>query len=352
MIKILLPSLISILVVFTGFGQIAPDSTSQKKNWTNTLSISLNYNGTKLTNPPLGVGINSAGGNMTLNYHAFYLNNEKRNFWSNDFNWNFGLLRLGSGPLQAGSDQKIPFQKTLDLLEVTSTFGHRFDDKFSIVTGIDFRSQALPSYQDPEGQVRGVFLNDIRNSNTNPILSNFLAPGYLTVYAVGIGYQPSPKLFIGYSPATYKGILVFDDNIASLVGQVDANGLPTATVYGNRVEINNGVPVFKNSFNQFGSFLMLDYKDQFLKGKLSYVSDLKMFSNYLNKPEKIDLVWRNTLAFNIMKGLSLTYTLNLFYDYDVLVAITDDSVPGGFSGEFGRKLSTQRMLMLRYQIKF
>jgi len=353
MLKTFLPLLCSTLIAFTAIGQTNVDTSSQiVKPWKQTLSIGLNFNSVKLTNPPVGAGINTAGGNMSLHYHALYLNNEKRNFWTNDIRWNFGLLRLGSGPLEAGTSQKIPFQKTVDILDINSTFGHRFNDKFSVITGFDFKSQVTPSYSDPEGKVRGLFIRDIRSSNINPILSRFLSPGYLTAYVVGFGYAPSPKLFIGYSPATYKGILVLDDKVASLVGQVDANGLPTATIHGNEVEIRNGVPVFKNSLNQFGSYLIATYKEQFFKGKLSYSLNLKLFSNYLKQPEKVDMDWRNAISLNLFKGLNLTYMIDLQYDSDILVALTDDTVPGGFTGEFGQKLSIRRQFMLRYQINF
>jgi len=47
-----------------------------------------------------------------------------------------------------------------------------------------------------------------------------------------------------------------------------------------------------------------------------------------------------------------SYMFNVFYDADILVSITDDTVPGGFTGELGTKVATQRQLMLQYRIAF
>lgn len=327
-------------------------TTAISKNWDKSLTFSISYNQSKLTNPPIGYGINQAGGNMLFNISAVY--DKDKIIWSSFLDWNFGLLRLGSGPLEAGSNQKIPFQKISDRLKITSIMGYRIskDSVWSIGPGIDITTQVTPSYTDADGVLSGLFVRDIRGSGTNPIQSRFFSPTYATVYVLGLIYKPSPKFIFAYSPATYKGILVFDDQVASLVGKVGANGLPTETIHGNDVEIINGVPVFKNSFNQFGSYIFTSYNDQFFKDKFSVTSRLELFSNYLNDPGELDVWWQNSFNFNLFKGLSLSYMFNIFYDADVLVSITDDSVPGGFTGELGQRVAIQRQLMLQYRIAF
>jgi len=321
------------------------------RHWKKTVSLSLNYNQTKLTNPPVGYGANQSGGSARLDLSTNF--DKKKIFWNNHLSWNFGLLRFGSGPLEAGSSQKIPYQKSLDQLQISTIVGYRIsaDSTLSLLTGFDIFTQATPSYIDPDRKVRGVFLKNIRNSASDPIQSSFFAPANVLAY-LGLGWRPSPKVFIGYSPTTYKGILVLNDTVAQLVGKVDAQGLPTATVHGNPVEMVNGVPVFRNSFNQFGSFLLANYNDKYFKGRIGISSNLRLFSNYLKEPQNIDVYWQNQLHLNIIKGLSLSYMFDLFYDHDVLVQITDDSAPGGFSGEFGQRVALQRQLMLRYQVSF
>lgn len=321
-------------------------------HWTKTLSLGLGYNQVSLDNPLVGDGQNQVVANLQVGFSVNYDKNKV--YWPTDLNWNFGLLRIGAGPIEPGSSQKIPFQKTLDQLQLSSLLGYRLsrDSSLSVFSGLEVFTQALPAYIDAEGKLPGLFLSDIRDSELNPIQSAFFAPAIVIADFIGAGYQPNPKLFIGYSPAAYKGILVFNDAAARLIGKVDDRGLPTASVHGNRVEIENGIPVFKKSFNQFGSRLLAMYRDQYSKGRFSLNSRLQLFSNYLDHPERIDVYWQNRFGLNIVKGLSLSYNLDLFYDHDVLVRITDKNAPGGFTGEFGRRVALRRVLMLRYQVTF
>ena len=330
----------------------AAEEAPPPKHWTKTLSLGLSYNQVTLDNPLVGDGQDQIVGNAQLSFSAGY--DKGKVYWPTDINWNFGLLRIGAGPIEPGASQKIPFQKTLDQLQISSLVGYRIskDSVFSAFSGGEVFTQALPAYIDAEGKLPGLFLSNIRNSDITPLQSTFFAPAIVIADVVGIGYQPKPKLFVGYSPAAYKGILVLNDAAASLVGKVDDQGLPVATVHGNRVEIVNGEPVFKKSFNQFGSRLLAMYRDKYFNGHFGLNSRLQLFSNYLEHPERIDVYWQNRFDLNIIKGLSLSYSLDLFYDHDVLVRITDKNAPGGFTGEFGRRVALRRVLMLRYQITF
>lgn len=353
--RLILLLIISIAWVADSYAQgngTEEETETPPKHWTKTLSLGLSYNQVSLDNPLVGDGQNQIVGNAQLSFSVGY--DKGKIYWPTDINWNFGMLRIGAGPIEPGSSQKIPFQKTLDQLQASSLLGYRLsqDSTISLFSGIELFTQALPAYVDAEGKLPGLFFSDIRDSDTNPIQSTFFAPAIIIADIVGIGYQPNPKLFIGYSPAAYKGILVFNDAAASLVGKVDDQGLPTATVHGNRVEIEDGEPVFKKSFNQLGSRLLAMYRDKYFKGYFGLNSRLNLFSNYLDNPQNIDVYWQNRFDLNIIKGLSLSYHFELFYDHDVLVRISDKNAPGGFSGEFGRRVAQRRQLMLRYQIAF
>ena len=266
-------------VLFSQADTTSTTSDSTKvKFWNNKVVLALNYNTTKLDNPPIGFGVDQAGGNLFLQLSANW-DNKVGMWWTNNLTWKFGLYRIGKGPIALGSDQKIPFQKALDQLEITSIYGFEFtkDKKWSYMAGFNLFTQATPSYADPNGEIRGLFLRDIRNSSINSIRSRLFSPVNAIVSA-GIVYRPSPKVMLGFSPAAYKGIIVLDDNVAQLVGQVDANGLPTATVHGNRVEIENGVPVFRNSFNQFGAYFRGNYNDTFFKNRIEFNTQLQLLS--------------------------------------------------------------------------
>lgn len=350
-IKILLPIILCCSMTAQAQGQ-QTNPVPAPKNWTKTIGVGLSYNQTSLSNPPIGAGQNQIGANTQVNIALDYDRN--RRFVFNSLQWNFGMLRFGSGPLAAGRDQKVPFQKALDLLNLNSLYGYRLsrDSTLSLLVGYDLQTQLTPSYIDPNGQLYGVFFKDIRNSNSNPIRSSLFAPARMTAY-MGVGYRPSVKFFVGYSPLSYKGIWVFNDAIASLVGTVNATtGLPTATVHGNPVEIVNGKAVFKNAFNQFGSYFLAQYNDRYAKGRFGLSSKIQLYSNYLKEPQNLDVYWQNKLDFQLIKGLSLAYQFDLFYDHDVLVAISDRNVPSGLSGEYGRRVALLRQFLVKYQVSF
>jgi len=76
------------------------------KDWSTVVTLGLNYNQTTLNNPPVGYGVNQAGGTLAFNVATNY--DKGKNIWRSNLDWKFGLLRFGSGPLTTGSDQNYP----------------------------------------------------------------------------------------------------------------------------------------------------------------------------------------------------------------------------------------------------
>ncbi len=100
-----------------------------------------------------------------------------------------------------------------------------------------------------------------------------------------------------------------------------------------------------------GSLVRVNYANKFLKDRLAYGSGLVLFSNYLDGPQNIDVDWTNQLDFSIIKGLQATMLLNVFYDHDVLVQITDNTAPNGVNG-LGRRVSLTQQFLLKYSLVF
>ena len=164
-------------------------------------------------------------------------------------------------------------------------------------------------------------------------------------------YKPNENLSIYYSPAAYKGIIVIDDNIADDVAKVDDAGLPIATIHGNPVEIENGVPVFKNAFNQLGSLVKIGYANKFNEERIVYTSTLALYSNYLKNLQNIDVDWANQVDVSVFKGFGVSLLLNVFYDHDVFVQITDFDSPNGVNG-LGRRVNFTEQILAKYSVTF
>jgi hypothetical protein len=148
-------------------------------------------------------------------------------------------------------------------------------------------------------------------------------------------------LSLYYSPVGGKFIIVANDSIAAL------------GVHGNPVtkDANGNITAFENVFAQLGSLLKINYTDKYANNKITLVSNLALYSNYLNNPQNFDVDWTNEFGYTIIKGLQLALTLNIFYDDDVLVQITDWDAVGGVSG-LGKRVSITQQMLIKYNLTF
>ncbi len=212
------------------------------------------------------------------------------------------------------------------------------NSKFYYAADFGFLSQLTPTYRGTE-EYPGNFLSNIGDQEADP-LARLFSPAVITLSA-GVDFKPFDELSIYYSPIGGKFIVVADDNIA--VQGVHGNPV-TKDADGNVIE-------FENVFAQLGSLLKFAYTDQYASEKITVTSNLALYSNYLNNPQNIDIDWTNELGYTIFKGLGLALTLNIFYDDDVLVQITDYDAVGGVSG-LGKRVSITQQLLIKYNVTF
>ncbi len=64
-------------------------------------------------------------------------------------------------------------------------------------------------------------------------------------------------------------------------------------------------------------------------------SSLRLFSNYLDRPQNIDVLFTNNFSIQLIKGLSLDLLGELFYDHDVKMNIDEND--NGIYGDPGDK---------------
>lgn len=315
------------------------------KAWNKGAGIGLDFAQLLQLNPKQGAGENRIGLGSAVNYFAKY--KAGRVAWDYGINWQFGVQKLGAGLVVVNNvSEKRPFQKSIDELTLNSKLGFATAEgsKFFYAADLKFLTQLTRTF-------KGNFLTDIEKSGTP--LSQIFSPARLD-FSIGIDYKPTPKLSIFYSPVSYKAIIVLDDEIAQLVARSATNEI-LGSVHGNKIEVdpndNTRLLTYDKIFNQVGSMLKLNYADKLMKDKLTLTSNLALFSNYLNNPQNIDVEWKNELAFNIYKGLALSLLVDVFYDHDVFVQVTDYDVVGGVNG-LGRRVSLMQQLLIKYNIVF
>jgi len=201
-----------------------------------------------------------------------------------------------------------------------------------------FLSLLTPSYRGTE-EYPGNFLSNIGDDDSGP-LAKFFSPATITVSA-GIDFKPNDIFSFYYSPIGGKFIVVNDNEIAAM------------GVHGNPVtkDDEGNIIDFENVFAQLGSLLKIAYTDNYANEKITFVSNLALYSNYFNNPQNIDIDWTNELGYKIFKGLQLAMTLNIFYDDDILVQITDFDAVGGVSG-LGKRVSLTQQMLIKYNVTF
>lgn len=256
-----------------------PDSTTTS-NWKNGGVIDLNISQASFKNWAAG-GENSLAFNGLLSVYANY--KKEKNSWDNMLDIGYGRLYQGDGSSYIKTDDKFDF---------SSKYGRMLSEKWYYAGLLNFKTQMTQGYNYP---------------NDSIAISNLLAPGYL-VGALGMDYKPNTYFTAFMAPLTGK-ITIVNDKTLSDEG-----------AYG--VEPGE---IFKN---EFGGYIRLMYNREFMKKSISFLSKLDLFTNYLNKPENVDVSWENIIGFKVNKYLSATITAQLVYDDDIKATDSNGNVIG------------------------
>jgi len=341
---LLLANLILIIYSTAAIAQEEEATEEEPQGWETGAGMGIDFTQLFQLNPKQGAGENRIGFGGAVNFFANY--NRDRLAWDNKVNWQFGVQKLGAGPLPGimGIENR-PFQKSIDELRLNSKVGYKTsqNSKFFYAADFSFLSQLTKTFQG--SYLSSVFpKNDPNNpADTTSAVSKFFSPATMTL-SVGIDYKPTKKISVYYSPIAGKTIIVADDVIADDEADEGAG----ESVHGNPWDGPND---FENAFYQFGSLLRMGYTDKYWEERIAFSSNLALYSNYLKRPENIDVDWNNEIAIRIIEGLQATLTFNVFYDHDVFVQITDYDAPGGVSG-LGRRVSLTQQFLLKYNIVF
>lgn len=311
------------------------------EGWTRGAGIGLDIGSLLLINPRAGAGDNRIGFGGAANYFAKYRMNKVA--WDNIVSLNFSMQKIGAGLLNPLVGQgKIPYQKNIDELRLNSKFGYKTaeESKFYYAADLAFLSQLTPTWS-------GNFMRDVFDTGT-PV-SKLFSPATIN-FSIGLDYKPQDNLSIYFSPIALKTILVLDDDIAA-TPVFNGDGLIVGSLHGNPIEGDGmgNVQSFENAFFAMGAALRTTYTKKLLGDKMSWTSNMLLFSNYLDKPQNIDIDWTNELAVTIIDGLQFSLTANLFYDHDVFVQQTNFDEVGGIERDANGNPVLRRNVSLTFQ---
>jgi len=211
---------------------------------------------------------------------ATYNNKENQTQWIN-------LARLKFGTLW--TESKNGLRVNHDQFEVESRYNRSAWSKIGLSASLYMKHQLAHG--------KKYFAND-----SSVTVSKFLNPGTITL-GLGAEYKPFEKTTLNMAPISYKTTFVFD------TVNIDQTTHGIAADQWARRELGFQV-VLRNQFSPF-------------KG-LEVTNNARLFSNYLNKPQNIDVDWEIILEQRIAWFFTIRLNLHLIYDDDVRTTVFDN----------------------------
>ena len=226
----------------------------------------------------------SKGGESTLSTtidmigKATYNNMDAKTQWINVARWKFGTVWTKEKGNRVHND----------LFEVDSKYNLNAWGKIGMSSSFYFKTQLAKGYHYP---------------NDSVTVSKFLNPGTITV-GIGAEYKPWEKTTINIAPLSYKTTFVFD----------------TANIDQTR----HGIAADKQAKRELGLQVVILNQVKPTKD-LTMINKVRLFSNYLYKPQNIDVDWEMILEQRISWFFSVRLNLHLIYDDDVRFPVYDEN---------------------------
>jgi len=215
-------------------------------------------------------GESSFAGMIDLAGLAKYSNKETNSQWINS-----GRIRYGS----VWSKDK-GLRVSTDIIEINSQYNKKIANKFDFSSVFYFKTQISKGYNYP---------------NDSVAVSKFLNPGTFTI-GLGAEYNPLEKTIINFSPLSYKSTFVLDtNNIDQTIHGVE-KGSKSKQEIGGQLLIKNDLKLFEN---------------------LKIANTLRLFSNYAENPQNVDVDWEMTMERRISWIFSIKLNIHLIYDDDI-----------------------------------
>jgi hypothetical protein len=137
--------------------------------------------------------------------------------------------------------------------------------------------------------------------NDSVIVSKFLNPASLTL-GLGAEYKPFKNTSINVAPLSYKNTFVLD---TALIDQT-----------------KHGIARDKRAKQELGTQVVILNKFTAIED-LAVTNRLRLFSNYIHKPQNIDVEWEMLLDRKINWFFTIRLNLHLIYDDDVRFTVMD-----------------------------
>ena len=267
------------MLLFVGGASAQGIVLSRDSAWVFSGNLAATFNQVTLNNWVAG-GENTLGGQATALLGLKYA--KQRQLWQN-------TLELGYGLIKQGESAVI---KNLDKIDFASQYGYKASKAWYYSALFGVKTQFTAGYKYPD---------------TQHIISDFASPLYIQL-SLGADYKPDNHFSALISPLTGRWTIVKNQDLADQGafgvkrGEFDALG----------VRIKPG----ENLRTELGGYIKLGYTNAYFNNMLGLTTKLELFSNYLDKPQNIDVNYDLLLDFKLSSFLTARAQLTLIYDDD------------------------------------
>ncbi|MGB7529204.1 DUF3078 domain-containing protein [Sphingobacterium cellulitidis] len=250
------------------------ENADTTKTWTIKGENTFLINQSSFSNWAAG-GINSLAGNLVFNYDFNY----KKDKW----NWDNKLIAAYGQTYQKETD----WRKNDDRFAINSLLGYQAAEKWFYTFFMNFNTQFANGYE-------------YKGTEKGRKISAPFAPAYLS-FGPGIAYKESDNFKINISPASARFIMVGAPSLRKDYGISDTT---------------------KFSRNELGAALDAYYKVNLMEN-ISLENILKLYSNYLEDPQNVDVDYLANLNLQVNKFITVNAAVQLIYDDNVNVPKSD-----------------------------
>ncbi len=307
--------LFTALIFVLSINAQTPDTT---KAWTKGGVLNINFSQSSFTNWAAG-GQNAVSATGLLN--AFTNYKKGKDAWDNSIDLAYGLLQSGTTALRKNEDK----------IDLSSKYGrYAFKEHWYYSALLNVKTQFANGYNYP---------------NDSVVISHFMAPGYV-LGAIGMDYKTKDNSFsLFISPLTSKTTIVNDQRLAD-AGTFGVEPAKYDSVAGVYVMIKHG----KMIRSEFGSYLKMTFKKDIAKN-VNFATKLELFSNYLDRPQNVDVNWEVLIAMKINKFLTSSISTQMLYDNDIPVPVKRE-INGVTVDGTGPRLQFKEVLAIGLSYKF
>ena len=269
--------LYTLVALLASVALMAEEPTTEPSPWTMAGSAGITGSQMTLTNWAAG-GDPSVAADFQFNYSIDY--KKDKMLWQNRLELAYGLNRTESNGMR----------KTNDKIYLSSSYGQKVYDNLYVSALLKFNTQFAPGYDYAVTNEDGGYKQT----------SGFMAPAY---FSGGLGVEWAPKawLSVNASPATWKATVVKQEVLQPIYG---LDGRSTRHEFGGNVKIEAKGTIW---------------------GDLSGYTRLNLFSNFLDKPQNVDVDWTIRFDLKINKWLSANANFHMIYDDNIKIPQPDGS---------------------------